>query len=159
MGTVKESTVRWNTISTFFLISAPVRDIYVQPRGKAVSSVAYTSGCTERHLGSDSNKVVSWTGISNTLFAIYSEVLLQCGATKHAKRCIDTGAGGRVCGSALQGLHCGPAHNVHTWIKRKCSHWHGWTCRPACREKPAECHAIISRTRKLFLGLCTKFLW
>ena len=41
----------------------------------------------------------------------------------------------------------------HTWIKRECSHWCVRTCGPACGEKPAECHAVISLTRKLFFGL------
>ena len=68
-------------------------------------------------------------------------------------RCIHTGA----CGSALRGPHCGPAPNVQTWIKRKCSHWCVRTCGPACGEKSAECHAVISRTRKLFFGLFMTF--
>ena len=29
----------------------------------------------------------------------------------------------RACRSALRVPHCGPAPNVHTWIKRECSHW------------------------------------
>ena len=63
----------------------------------------------------------------------------------------------RACGPALRDPHCGPTPNVHTWIKRKCSHWRVRTCGPACGEKPTECHAVISRTRKLFFGLFMTF--
>ena len=63
----------------------------------------------------------------------------------------------RACGSALRVPHRGPAPNVHTWIKRECSHWCVQTCGPACGEKSAECHAVISRTRKLFFGLFMTF--
>ena len=49
----------------------------------------------------------------------------------------------------------GPALNVRTWIKRKYSHWRVRTCGPA--EKPAKCHAVISRTRKFSLACSWRF--
>ena len=62
-----------------------------------------------------------------------------------------------ACGPAVRVPQCGLAPNVHTWIKREYLHWRVQMYGSAYGEKPAECHAVISRTRKLLFGLFMTF--
>ena len=55
-------------------------------------------------------------------------------------------------GPALWAPHCRPAQNTHIWIKSECSRWRGPTCGPACGEKPADGHAVISSTASFSLA-------